>query len=90
MNKANLLKRVSELSGLTKKDSEVAIEATIETIKETLAKGEDVTVVGFGSFVAVKKPARTALVPGTDKKVEVPARVAPKFKAGKQFKDALN
>jgi len=73
-----------------KKDSAAAIESTIEAIKETLAKGEDVILIGFGSFVAVKKPARTALVPGTDKKVEVPARVAPKFKAGKQFKDALN
>lgn len=90
MNKANLVSRVSELSGLTKKDSAAAIESTIEAIKETLAKGEDVTIIGFGSFVAVKKQARTALVPGTDKKVEVPARVAPKFKAGKQFKDALN
>ena len=86
MNKIEFISAISTTTGLTKKDATVAVNAVLETITETLAKGESVAFVGFGSFNVKDRAARIATVPGTDKKVNVPASKAVSFKVGKILK----
>lgn len=90
MNKVEFISKVAELSGTTKKDATVAVNAVLETITETLAKGESIAFVGFGSFNVKDRAARTATVPGTTKTVQVPASKAVTFKAGKDLKTSVN
>ncbi len=90
MNKADFIDAVAEKAGLSKKDAKSAVDATLETITETLAKGESVTFIGFGVFSASARAARTAKVPGTDKTVEVAATTVAKFKVGKALKQAVS
>ena len=90
MNKVEFISKVAELSGTTKKDATVAVNAVLETITETLAKGESIAFVGFGSFSVKDRAARTATVPGTTKTVQVPASKAVTFKAGKDLKTSVN
>ena len=90
MNKVEFIAAVSTKANITKKDATVAVNAVLETITETLAKGESVALVGFGSFNVKDRAARTATVPGTDKKVNVPASKAVSFKAGKDLKTSVN
>lgn len=90
MNKVEFIARVAELSGITKKDATVAVNAALETITETLAKGESVAFVGFGVFNVKDRAARTATVPGTTKTVQVAASKAVSFKAGKDLKTSVN
>ena len=90
MNKVEFISRVAELSGTTKKDATVAVNAVLETITETLAKGETVAFVGFGSFNVKDRAARTATIPGTTKTVKVPASKAVSFKAGSELKKSVN
>lgn len=87
MNKIELTNRVSEISGLSKKDSKTAVDAVLEAITESLQKKEQVALVGFGTFSVSERAARTAKVPGTDKTVDVAAKTVAKFKAGKLLKD---
>ena len=89
MKKAEFIDTVSSKSGLSKKDVNTVIEATLETITEALKAGKSVSFIGFGSFSTVERAARSARVPGTDKVVDVPATTAVKFKVGKQLKDAV-
>lgn len=86
MNKNDLINRVSEISGLTKKDAKTAIDATLEAITESLSKKESVALVGFGTFSTSERAARTATVPGTTKTVQIDATTAVKFKVGKILK----
>ena len=90
MNKVEFIARVAEVAGTTKKDATLAVNAALYTITETLAKGESVAFVGFGSFNVKDRAARIATVPGTDKKVNVPASKAVSFKAGKDLKTSVN
>lgn len=90
MNKAELIAAIAEKAELTKKDSEKALKAFIETITEELVKGEKVQLVGFGTFEVINRAAREGRVPKTNEKVQIPASRAPKFKAGKTLKDAVN
>ena len=90
MNKSELISAVAEKSGLSKKDTEKAINAFVAAVEESLKKGEKVTVVGFGAFEAKKRPARKGHNPLTGKEISIKASVAPTFKAGKAFKDFLN
>jgi len=90
MSKTQLIEAIAEKAGLTKADASRALEATTEAIVKALKAGEKVTLVGFGTFEAKKKPARTCRNPRTGENVEVAARIAPTFKAGSKFKDALN
>ena len=83
MNKLELIEAISDKSGLTKKDSKLALEATLESITEALANKKDVAIIGFGTFSVSERAARKATVPGTSKVVDVPATTVPKFKAGK-------
>lgn len=83
MNKAELVAAVAAKTGLTKVAATEAINATIESIAESLKKGENVQLIGFGTFAAVKKAARKGINPLTKKVIEIPAKTVAKFKAGK-------
>ena len=89
MTKAELVTEVAAKSGLSKKDAEKAISGVIDTITETLAKGESIQLVGFGTFEAKKRAARVGNNPRTGEEIQIPATVAPTFKAGKALKDAI-
>ena len=89
MTKAEFVSLVASKADLTKKDSEKALDAIIESIEETLKKGESVTFVGFGTFSVTERAARTARVPRSGKEIKVPAKNAVKFKVGKNFNDLI-
>ena len=89
MNKVEFIDALASKANLTKKDAKVALESVLEVITETLAKKEQITFVGFGTFATSARAARIATVPGTTKKVEVPATTAIKFKAGKALKESV-
>ena len=90
MNKTELITAVAEKSGLTKKDSEKAVNAVLDAITAELAQGGKVQVVGFGSFEVKERPARTGRNPRTGEPMELAASRAPQFKAGKALKDAVD
>ena len=90
MNKAELVDAIAKKAELSKKDSEKALKAAIETITATLKKGDKVQLVGFGTFEVSKRPARKGRNPQTKAEIKIPASKAPKFKAGKALKDAVN
>lgn len=90
MNKAELIASITDRTGLSKKDTEHTIAALCEVITSALENGDDVTLVGIGKFDAVRKAARIGRNPQTGDPVEIAARTAPRFKASKQLKDALN
>ncbi|MGJ0456995.1 HU family DNA-binding protein [Aliarcobacter cryaerophilus] len=89
MNKSEFIDAVAEKSGLTKKDSKIAVDAVLDTLTEALAKKDSVAFLGFGTFATALREARTARVPGTDKTVNVPATTVAKFKVGKALKEAV-
>jgi len=89
MNKVEFIDAVANKTKLSKKNSREVIDAVLEVITETLAKKEQVALVGFGTFSVSERAARTAKVPGTDKTVNVEAKTVAKFKAGKLLKDIV-
>jgi len=89
MNKAELVTAVAEKSGLSKKDSEKAVNATLEAITGTLEAGEKVQLVGFGVFDVKNRGVRIGRNPRTKEEIEIPASRIPQFKAGKALKDAI-
>lgn len=90
MNKTELINKIAEKSGLTKKDAEKALSAVTESITEALVAGDKVQLVGFGTFEVRNREARTGLNPKTKESIKIPASKAPAFKAGQAFKNALN
>ena len=90
MNKAELVAAIAEKTELSKKDSEKALKAFIDVVTEELTKGEKIQLVGFGTFEVSERAARTGKNPQTGKAIKIPASKAPKFKAGKALKDAVN
>ena len=90
MNKTELIAEIAKVAGLSKKDAEAALNAFTETVKKQLKKGNKVTLVGFGTFESVKRAARKGINPQTKEQIKIKACKAPKFKAGKALKDALN
>lgn len=90
MNKAQLVEQLAAGMELTKADCERVIDSAIETIKKAVKKGDDVTLVGFGTFTRSKRKARTGRNPQTGESIKIPACTVPKFRAGKAFKDFLN
>ncbi len=90
MNKQELLSAISEKSGLTKKDSEAALTAFIETVQESLKKGDKVQLIGFGSFEVRERAARSGKNPLTGEPMDIPAAKVPAFKAGRALKDLVN
>jgi len=89
MNKAELVAAVAEKSGLSKKDSEKAVNAAFDAISDELVKGGKVQLVGFGSFETKERSARVGRNPRTKEEIEIPASRVPLFKAGKALKDAV-
>ena len=89
MNKTELIAAVAEKASLSKKDSELAVNAALAVVTEALAKEEKVQLVGFGSFETKKRAARTGMNPRTGKAVKIAASKVPTFKAGKALKDAV-
>ncbi len=86
MNKTELIEKVANDTGLTKKDSKAAVESVIDNIMKT-SKKEAVQIAGFGSFTKVKRNARNARNPQTGETIKVKASYSVKFKPGKAFKD---
>lgn len=90
MNKTELVAAIAEQSELSKKDSEKALKAFIDVVTEELKKGEKIQLVGFGTFEVIERAAREGRNPLTGKKMQIKASKAPKFKAGKALKEAVN
>ena len=90
MNKAELVSMIAAKSNLTKKDSEMALNAFVETVQGALKKGEKIQLVGFGTFEVRKRNARNGVNPRTKQSIKIPASKAPVFKAGKALKDSCN
>ena len=90
MNKGELIEAVAAAADLTKADATKAVEAVLETITRTLKRGDQVALVGFGSFSVKSRAARQGRNPKTGATIEIPASRVPGFKAGKALKDAVN
>jgi len=90
MNKTELVAAIAEQAELSKKDSEKALKAFIDVVSNELKKGEKIQLVGFGTFEVIERAAREGRNPLTGEKMKIKASKAPKFKAGKALKDAVN
>ncbi|MCR5216047.1 MAG: HU family DNA-binding protein [Lachnospiraceae bacterium] len=90
MNKSELVDAIAKEAGLSKKDSEAAVKAFTAVVTKELAAKNKVQLVGFGTFEVAKRAARTGKNPQTGKAMKIAASNAPKFKAGKGLKDAVN
>lgn len=89
MNKEELVQEVAKRAKTTQKEASEIITATMDVITKTVAKGKKVTLVGFGTFEARKRAARTGRNPQTGKEIQIPAKKVPVFSAGKKFKEML-
>jgi DNA-binding protein HU-beta len=90
MNKGQLKDAVAEAAGLSGADAERALDAVIDTITQAVAKGDKVTIVGFGTFEPRERSARTGRNPQTGEEIAIAASTVPGFKAGAAFKQAVN
>ena len=90
MNKTELVAAMAEKAELSKKDAEAALKAFTEVVTDELKKGEKIQLVGFGTFEVAERSAREGRNPLTGETITIAASKAPKFKAGKALKDALN
>jgi DNA-binding protein HU-beta len=90
MTKAELVAIIAKGSGMTKRAAETSLESALKAIRDTLKKGKKVTLVGFGSFSVGRRAARNGRNPQTGKVIRIPAARVPRFKAGKDLKDAIN
>ena len=90
MNKTELIAAIAEQAEISKKDAEKALKAFVDVVTEQLKEGEKVQLVGFGTFEVTERAAREGRNPQTGKTMKIAACKAPKFKAGKALKDAVN
>lgn len=90
MNKTELVAEIAKNTGLTKVDSDHVVEAFLNAVAATLKKGDEVRLVGFGTFSVTKREATEGRNPRTGETIKIAACKQPKFKAGKALKDALN
>lgn len=90
MNKQELIGSVAESAGLTRSDASKAVESVFDSISAALKKGDEVRLVGFGTFSVSKRKASTGRNPRTGEPMSISASTQPKFKAGKGLKDAVN
>ncbi len=90
MNKGDLVDSIAKQSGLTKSDAAKALDATLDSITDTLKSGDKVTLPGFGTFSTSERSARTGRNPQTGKEIQIKAKTVAKFKAGKNLADAVN
>ena len=89
MNKAQLIEKIAKATDSTKADAERTLDATIDTIRRAVKKGDDVKLVGFGTFTKQKRKARTGRNPQTGKPIKIPAAWYPKFRPGSEFKSLV-
>jgi DNA-binding protein HU-beta len=89
MNKAQLIDKLSQKTRLTKIQSELVMDAALEIIQKTVSKGEEVKIVGFGTFSSVQRKARKGRNPKTGEVIDIPRSKVPRFKPGKDFKSHL-
>lgn len=90
MNKAELVDAVAEKTGLSKTQAQETIDAVFDTIRVTLKKGDEVRLVGFGTFSVAKRAATEGRNPRTGETIKIAARKQPKFRPGKELKEAVN
>ncbi len=90
MNKNDLISAVADNSGLSKSDAANAVESVFDAIQKALSGGDEVRLVGFGTFAVAKRKASMGRNPRTGEPMPIPASNQPKFKAGKGLKDAVN
>ena len=90
MNKAQLIQKLAERTDLTKTQAEDFLDATLEIIQKAVAKGDEVKLVGFGTFSRLNRKSRNGRNPKTGAPVVIPGSKVPRFKAGKDFKSLLN
>lgn len=90
MNKSELVESVANISGLSKKDSEAAVSAVIDSITTALVNEDRVVLVGFGTFETRERKARNGRNPATNEVIKIPASKSPAFKPGKSLKDQVN
>ena len=89
MTKAELIDTIAKKAGLSKKDASAAFNAFTDTVTDTLAKGDKLALIGFGTFSTSKRVAREGRNPSTGAKIQIPASTVAKFKAGSKLKEAL-
>ncbi len=89
MNKAELVEEVADQTGITRKMARNVVDIVTETIKDTLSNGERVTFLGFGTFRVSQRKERKGRNPQTGEGVQIPAKKVPKFKAGKNLREAV-
>lgn len=89
MNKQELIEKIAESCNLPKSQCEAVINECFDIIKKSVKKGDDVKLVGFGTFTKTKRKARTGRNPQTGKEIKIPATWAPKFRPGAEFKNML-
>lgn len=90
MNKQELIAKVASKADVSKQKAAVAVDAVFEAIRESMAKGDDVRLIGFGTFTVADRAATEGRNPRTGEKIKIPASKQPKFKPGKELKDAVN
>ena len=89
MNKEELVKAVADKAKLSQKQTAEVVASILETVQKTVAKGKNVTLVGFGTFEARKRAARVGRNPQTGKEIKIAAKTVPAFSAGKKFKELV-
>ncbi len=90
MNKTDLINAIASKSGLSKKNSEAALNALVSSVEEALVEGDKVVLVGFGTFEVRQRAERKGRNPQTKEEITIPSSKAPVFKAGKGLKDKVN
>ena len=90
MNKSELISKMAEISGMTKASAEKALNAFVEAVKVALEKGEEVSLVGFGTFMVAERAARKGRNPRTGEEIEIPAKKIVKFKPGSNLEAIVN
>ena len=89
MNKSELIDAIAADTNLTKKDTEAFLKSFIENVSKSLEKGDDVALIGFGTFGVTEKAARTGINPATKQKITIAAKKVVKFKAGAELADKV-
>jgi len=90
VNKEELVQEIAKKAKVTQKEAAEVLSTLIEVVEKTVSKGKKVTLVGFGTFEARKRAARTGRNPQTGKEIKIPAKTVPAFTAGKKFKELVN
>lgn len=90
MNKAQLIEKMSQETKMSKAQVETVVDCFIGNVRKAVKKGDDVKLIGFGTFTKSKRKARTGRNPQTGKAIKIPARWYPKFRAGTEFKNIVD